>query len=260
MPRLAPLPLLALCALVAACAAAPAAPPAPAAPTPAEPALRVLFIGNSLTYSNDLPAMAARIAEGAGLPRLEHAALAAPDFGLPEHWDEGAAARTIAEGGWDVVVLQQGPSALPESRAILRDYTRRFAELIRAAGAQPALLAVWPSRGRFGDFPRAGESYALAAADVGGLLIPAGAGWLAAWRRDPCLKLYSPDDLHPTEAGTYLAALLTVAVLYQRPPAALPAAPWLPPDEAAVYGDAASEALAPAGPAPRPALPPRCAG
>ena len=50
-------------------------------------------------------------------------------------------------------------------------------------------------------------SYRLAAQDVGGVLLPAGDAWLAAWRLDPSLSLYGPDGFHPSVAGSYLAAL-----------------------------------------------------
>lgn len=43
-----------------------------------------------------------------------------PDFNLDDHRAQGAAARAIALGGWEVVVLQQSPSSLPQNRAQLR--------------------------------------------------------------------------------------------------------------------------------------------
>lgn len=119
-------------------------------------------------------------------------------------------------------MLQQGPSSLPESRALLIDYTRRFAGEIRAAGATPALYAVWPSLSRSGDFDRASESYRLAAEEVDGVLLPAGEAWRAAWRADPDLQLYAADGLHPSVAGTYAAALVIYAGLLNRSPVGAP--------------------------------------
>jgi hypothetical protein len=58
------------------------------------------------------------------------------------------------------------------------------------------------------------ESYRLAARDVDGLLLPAGDAWLEAWKRDAGLQLYGPDAFHPSQAGTYLAALTIVGTLY----------------------------------------------
>ena len=87
---------------------------------------RVLFVGNSLTTTNDLPAMVESLSVGGGGPRLDCHAVAFPGYSLEDHWNRGDAARAIGAGGWAAVVLQQGPSALPESRALLVEYARRF--------------------------------------------------------------------------------------------------------------------------------------
>ena len=180
----------------------------------------VLFVGNSLTYANDLPEMVRALALASG-ETLRIGMVANPDWSLEDHWNGGDARATIRRW-WDVVVLQQGPSSLPESRTLLIDYARRFAGEIRAAGATPALYAVWPSRSRFGDFDRASESYRLAAEDVDGTLLPAGEAWRAAWRADPDLQLYAADGLHPSAAGTYAAALVIYAGLLHRSPVGAP--------------------------------------
>lgn len=184
--------------------------------------LRVLFIGNSLTYNNDLPAIVAALAEASKQKRFVHKTIAFPNFSLEDHWQQGDAVKAIAKGKWDVVVLQQGPSGLPESRAMLLDYTRRFAEKIRAGGARPALYQVWPSATRFNDFPRVLESYKLAAEAVDGLLLPVGTAWQAAWKREAKLALYAEDQFHPSVLGSYLAALVMYEKFFGKPSAGLP--------------------------------------
>ncbi len=216
----------------------------------AAPPLHVLFIGNSLTYSNDLPSMFEALAQAAGNARPFVRAVTGPGLSLEDQWDRGDAQKAIAVGGWDFVVLQQGPSASPEGSLLLRKYSRRFAELIRAGGARPVLYMVWPSTARRQDFDGVALSYREAAKDVGGLLAPAGEAWRAAWKRDPRLALYSPDGLHPTTAGTYAAALTFVDVLYGTSTVGLPAALTLrdggriqiPAAEARVLQEAATEA------------------
>jgi len=224
---------------------------------PPEGAKRVLFIGNSLTYANDLPGMVQALAAAAGEP-LHVETVAGADYGLQDHWSAGSARRAVERGGWNVVVLQQGPSALPESRALLIEYARRFAARARQVGARPALYMVWPSAQRSGDFDRVSESYRLAAEDVGGLLFPAGEAWRAAWRSDPGLPLYSADGFHPSAAGTYAAALVIYGGLYGRSPVGLPAQLRLrsgatvaiAPAAAALLQRAADEANAAFGTAP----------
>jgi hypothetical protein len=176
--------------------------------------LRVLFIGNSFTYSNDLPSIVEALAETAGRKRPAFKAVVFGGYSLEDHWAHGEARREISRAKWDVVVLQQGPSASTEGRLSLLEYTRRFSEEIRRARARPALYMVWPSVERAKDFDRVSESYQMAAKEVEGLLLPAGEAWRMAWRRDPNLKLYSMDGLHPTLMGSYLAALVMYEQLY----------------------------------------------
>src|SRR6266850_4072585 len=75
---------------------------------------RVLFIGNSLTTANDLPGVVAALFVAAGGDPIECRTVAFPGYSLEDNWNRGDARRAIAEGGWSTVVLQQGPSALPE--------------------------------------------------------------------------------------------------------------------------------------------------
>jgi hypothetical protein len=173
----------------------------------AQPAIRILFIGNSLTAANGLPAMVEALASSAGR-RVACETVAFPNVSLEDQWARGDALRAIQRGGWSFVVLQQGPSALPESRVVLREYVRRFDRAIVQAGARTAVYMVWPSSARSGDFDAVSESYRLAAADVRGLLLPAGEAWRAAWKDDPTLALYGPDGFHPSALGTYLAAIV----------------------------------------------------
>ena len=173
--------------------------------------IRVLFIGNSLTYTNDLPGMVAAIGRADGRT-ITIEVVAKPDFSLEDHWQQGDARRAIARGGWTMVVLQQGPSALPESRRLLVDYAKRFAREIGQTGAGAALYMVWPSAARRGDFAAVSGSYAAAASAVGGVLMRAGDAWREAWRLDSKLPLYGPDGFHPSRLGSQLAAL----VVYER--------------------------------------------
>lgn len=190
-------------------------------PAPGPGPSRLLFIGNSLTYENDLPGMVCQLARSVGRP-LVCDSVALPDYGLEQHWQSGRARALIASGRWDIVVLQQGPSALPESRRMLVDYTRRFDAEIRKAGARTALYMVWPSRQRRGDMAGVSQSYRAAAAAVGGMLLPVGDAWRAALTADRDLPLYAADGFHPSGVGTYLAALVVYRHLLGQPAPATP--------------------------------------
>jgi len=188
------------------------------APEAPDGSVRVLFIGNSLTYENDLPHTVAQLATSAGLPQCYCYQVAYPDFALEDHYDVREALTALEEEEWDFVVMQQGPSALPESRTHLRLWAAVFGDLIEERGARAIMYGVWPQKDRAFDFPNVAESYRLAATDIGALFAPAGEAWLRAWAQDSTLPLYAVDDFHPSEMGTYLAALVVFQRIYARSP------------------------------------------
>ena len=192
-------------------------------------ALRVLFVGNSLSRGNELPRMVKALADSAGGRRIHVGEVIFGGVSLEDHWSIGTALDSIATRRWDVVVLQQGPSSLDASRANLIEWTGHFAARIRAAGGQPALYQVWPEDVRFHVFDRVLDSYRLAAESVNGELLPAGAAWIAAWQLDSSLPLYGPDGFHPSPMGTYLAALVVYEQIFASPPPATPVPPEAQP-------------------------------
>jgi hypothetical protein len=195
-----------------ACAASPSGPEPEREP---ENAFRVLFIGNSLTYVNDLPGVLKALADSAGVTRpLFVGAVAFPDYSLENHWNEGSARAALTAKPWDVVIMQQGPSSLPANALHLATWARRWADEIRGIGARPALYMVWPQLVRFQDFAAASESYSNAAREADGMLMPVGEAWREAFRRDASSPLYHPDGLHPSPFGTYLAAVVMLGVLF----------------------------------------------
>jgi len=183
---------------------------------------KVLFVGNSYLYFNDIPGIVQALADSAKGERLAVAVVAGADAALIDHWNEGTARRAIAAGGVKWVVLQQGPSSVEVNRDTLRLATKLFGDEIARANARAALFSAWPTAARRDDFPRAIESYTLAAADVNGLLLPVAAAWIAAWDTTPTLALYA-DPLHPSLEGAYLSALVVYAQLLDKPPTGLPA-------------------------------------
>jgi hypothetical protein len=171
------------------------------AQAPAKP-VRILFIGNSLTFSWDAPERLAKLANAMGRP-TEARSIAFPEFSLEDHWKDGRAAKELARG-WDFVVLQQGPSIRPEERAALLDFSRRFAKIAREAGARPALFMTWPASDRLQDFSATIGAYRAAATAVDAMLAPVGEAWLRALGADKRLRLYT-DRVNPAGLGADLA-------------------------------------------------------
>ena len=236
MSRPAPLGLAAACLLsawLAGCSCATAKEPAPSAGslrTSAPGALKVLFVGNSLTYVNDLPRMVGALAEASGAAPLDAEVVTIGGANLDDLWADGRAPRALASGGFKFVVLQQGPTSQAEGRPQLVASAVRIAAEAARVGTRPAFYSVWPDeeyaarihRPLPEAFAAAAESYAAASRAVNGLLLPAGAAWEAAWRKDPSLPLYGPDRFHPSPVGTLLAAIVVYQGLYGAPPSKKP--------------------------------------
>ncbi len=166
----------------------------------------VLFIGNSLTDANDMPGMVAQLGAQAG-DSIDAWYLALPDYALIDHYTSGSAIVTIQSYLWEYVVLQQGPSTLPVSRDTLVLATRLLDPYIKAVGAKTALFMVWPDVTRAAYFDDCRDSYRAAAQAVGGVFMPAGEAWRALWATDPAAGLYGADGYHPSQMGSFVAAM-----------------------------------------------------
>lgn len=183
-----------------------------------EGSTKVLFIGGNVIAANDLHLTVAQLTVSGGLPACYCIAIAYADYELDDHFALGDALRALQSEEWDFVVLQAGPSALPESRPRLLKGASDFAAVINERGAQTILFMPWPAQDRSFDFPAVRESYRVAADSIGALLAPAGEAWLLAWAQDATLPLYGANGFYPSEMGTYLAALVIFQRIYARSP------------------------------------------
>lgn len=195
--------------------------PLMAYPKAADSGIKVLFIGNSLTYTNDLPEILKALAKSQN-QKFSYKMIALPNYGLLDHWDRKDTRKAIKKGGWDFVVLQQGPTSQADSRKYLIDYAKLFDAEIRAAGGKTALYMVWPDSSRLNFFGDVVDSYKMAADETKSTLLPAGYAWVLAWKRDKTLKLYGSDGFHPSPMGSYLAALVMYQKFYGKSPVGLP--------------------------------------
>lgn len=208
-----------------------AEPPASEPPAPERP-LHVLFIGNSYTYNNNLPALVEGLAASATPPlRLKTRAVTQPGVRLQQHWDRGDALAALRQGHWDYVVLQEQSTLgllLIEGRHEVNDpelafhpYARRFAEEARKVGAQPLFLLTWARRDTPESQARLTQAYMSVARELGAPIIPAGLAWARARQEDPSAVLYHEDGSHPSPLGSYLTASTLYTTLTGRSPVGL---------------------------------------
>jgi len=196
----------------------------PSAPEPAG-GYHVLFIGNSLTSTNDLPGTVAQLADAVG-DTIVVESVTRPNFAVIDHVNGMSdAVDVVRRGGWDYVLLQQGPT----SQQIYRDTLILAAETldpdVRAGGGRTVQLMSWPAAPNRDVFDGVLQSCLDTARAVDGLCFPAGEAWRAAWEQDPTLPLYGPDGFHPSPLGTYLAALVVYEGITGHDPRRLPQVP-----------------------------------
>jgi len=170
---------------------------------------RILFIGNSLTYENDLPGAVATVAGARGRD-VSVASVAWPNYALEDHWYDGVG-DVIRALSPDAVVMQQGPSSLPESQLHLATWADSLSRVAKEIGATPAMLMVWPPPGYSFDAVR--DSYRRAAEQTGGAFIPAGEALRALNAQAPGSSPFGRDGFHPSDVGTVLAAYVVVGTL-----------------------------------------------
>jgi len=204
---------------------------------------RVLFIGNSYTSVNDLPAVyAALVRSGGGA--VETAMIAPGGAFLADHAASPEVAAAIAGTPWTDVVLQEQSQAPASPEARERGTIPAALTLVSGAlqgRARPWLLETWAHRD---GWPEMGmdeasmqaalaQGYAEVGARVGAPVVPAGDAWQRALVEAPSIALWQPDGSHPTPAGTYLAACALYRALTGRSPVGLAETGGLPAEDAA---------------------------
>ena len=215
---------------------------------------RVLFIGNSYTYMNDLPGAFAGLA-AAGGQRVETGMLAAGGSTLAAHTADPATGRALASQRWSVVVLQE-QSEIPSVEALRSDQmypaVRQLVRLIRDAHARPLLFLTWAHRN---GWPENGlsdyasmqsaveDGYLAIAAEQRAAVAPVGVAWAALLGAGPDPGLWQADASHPTAAGTYLSACVFYAAVFRASPLGLDYHGDLSPDQAARLQSVAADAV-----------------
>jgi hypothetical protein len=190
---------------------------------------RVLFIGNSYTYANDLPGTFAELARAAG-HEVETGMLATGGATLADHASDAATMQRLGSSRWDHVVLQE-QSQIPAIRGLrgqqMYPAARSLIVHIRATGAGPMLLVTWAHRD---GWPESGlpdftvmqdgidEGYEAIAHELAVPEAPVGQVWAQVRSDHPEVDLWQADGSHPSVSGTYLAACVLYASIFRESP------------------------------------------
>ena len=178
----------------------------------ADEPLKILFIGNSFTYSNEMP----QILQGLAASRkrtIEVAMHAIGDSTLEKHWQDGKAAQLIGGKKWDVVVLQEHSMGPIDDLKSMKQYAGKFHEMIKKQGARTVLFMTWARQDKAATQRRIAIAYEETAKELGASVAPVGLAWQKALSGNKPLTLHAADKKHPNELGSYLTACVFFAAL-----------------------------------------------
>jgi hypothetical protein len=219
---------------------------------------RVLFVGNSLTYVNDLPHTFAALAKSGG-HHVATGMLAPGGWRFVDHLGSANTDKTIGDHRWNYVVLQdQSQQAATNSTRVSEMYpsAAKLASDVRISGAHPVLYltfawqAGWPDSGlpNYQSMQdQVDEGYSTIGKQLHVPVAPVGVAWNSIVNSQPGITLWQGDGVHPTVAGTYLAACVFYATIFHQSPIGLHFHDGLPADEVTQLQNSASTVALPRG-------------
>jgi hypothetical protein len=197
---------------------------------------KVLFIGNSYVYTNDLPGMLRTVAASMG-DTLLTTSVSPGGFTLAGHWGNTASLAAISQTGWDFVIFQAQSQEPSFSPAQVQSQTLPFAKSLDSLSkatnpcAEVMYFMTWGRK--YGDaancvnYPvictydgmqgRLRDSYVQMATDNKSSVCPVGQVWRSVRQQDSTIELYVSDQSHPSVNGTYVAACsFYISMLHRR--------------------------------------------
>lgn len=197
--------------------------------------IRVLFLGNSYTYVNNLPNLIAGIALQGG-DSLIFDSNCPGGYTFNNHFTDLTSLNKIKAGTWNYVVLQaqsQEPSFSPgQVGAQTFPYALKLDSVIKKYNpcATTVFYETWGRKNgdalNCGSYPpvctylgmqtRLRQSYKSFADSTKGIMVPAGECFRSSISYSPALELYQADESHPTLEGSYLTACAFYETLFQR--------------------------------------------
>ena len=204
--------------------------------------IRVLFLGNSYTYVNDLPKIIEDIATNENKV-FKHASVTPGGCTLFQHVESQTSLSKIRQGNWDFVVLQE-QSQLPvidyyRHNTLKPSYKALYDSImLYNPNAKVVGYMTWGRRyggqqcvnfgeglycsADFVDFNHMQDTLTAAYCEnayaTNSYVAPVGEAWKAALATDPSLVLHSNDNSHPSYDGSYLAACVFYSVFWNKTP------------------------------------------
>lgn len=198
--------------------------------------VKVLFVGNSYTLYNDVPAQVQRLGRDAGIS-IDVVTEAEGGASLEAHEARAATRAALTAGDFTHLVLQEQSTRPLHDRALFLGSLQRLSQLagdcklvLYQTWARQAGHAVYRSRWSGGSpegmldglveaYDEAGDTLREQGRDVS--VAAVGTAWAGSLSRHPALELHDTDGHHASAAGSHLAALVITAALSSAQEAAL---------------------------------------
>jgi hypothetical protein len=183
---------------------------------PYEASRRVLLVGNSHTYYNGGVDVHMQSLVDAVHPEW-HVVVDAQTYGgytLENHYNNQATLDAIAGGNWDLVVLQEASDRPMEDPDLFYQYSTLLSDYISQSGALTGFYMTWAWRNNPEMFIPTRDAYSYIGAYLDALVLPAGVAFYNANQDTLSFSLYAPDNYHPSLHGTYLAACVMLAGIW----------------------------------------------
>lgn len=179
--------------------------------------MRVLFIGNSHTYFNDMPQMFAEICEANRIPaEVTMLAHGGKTFGF--HVQEPEVRFNIMYGNYDYIVLQHRAHPMGEYDEMAQA-AAELVGMVKQAGGKPVFYMTWSkkSEGREAQNEMS-AAYKKLGASLEAAVAPVGDAWWSFSELWPDAELYNADGAHASGLGSLLAAGTIFSTISGRPP------------------------------------------
>ena len=183
--------------------------------------MKVLFIGNSYTYGNNLPKMVQELATKAG-KSIETEMVVEGGKSLEWHCYNLNTANAIKKGDWDFIIMQdQSTHGIEAPEKLLNSAKTLVSRIKSVCSAQPMLYLTWARKYSPETQDTITQSYMNAGKELNVDVAAVGVAWQMALKESPELSLYKKDESHPNILGSYIAACLFYGTLFKESPIGL---------------------------------------
>lgn len=188
----------------------------------------VLFIGNSYTYYNNLPEIIEQLALSNG-DTFTFEQNTPGFYMLIQHAENTKSIDLINKGNWDHVVLQEFSTLAAYTYLDFYDGADQLLQLINPESTciNKAIFYMTWGRENSTTYPYSEhqqlttEAYNTMSTSFETEVSPVGAAWKKVRDDNDPIDLYDPDGSHPSYAGSYLAACVFYATIFDKTPIGL---------------------------------------